>query len=237
MDTQSQAQIYPADQRGHVSSASGQSIHTFNFGSYAAEGREPFGPLNLFSEDSLVAGASLTRQVEAPTEIILLPIVGGLDYTYAEVTTPLEPGQAGVLSLAAGTTYTVTNPYPSESIRCVQCRLKKPQSDFSPVNRQTEFDLQQPNHLVSFLGASDAGYQGFIGRFGGRQEGTYPVAPASDGLPRRIFVFVVQGVFEVANRLLHEKDSLALVYEQTGMLEFEALSNDALLLLLDLPPA
>ncbi|GAB3551592.1 hypothetical protein GCM10027577_32300 [Spirosoma fluminis] len=237
MDTQSQAQIYLADQRGHIASASGQSIHTFNFGSYAAEGREPLGPLNLFSEDSLAAGASLTRQVEEPTEVILLPIMGGLDYTCADVTTPLEPGQAGVLALAAGMTYTVTNPYPSESIRGVQCWLKKPQCDFSPANRQTEFDLRQPNRLVSLFGEPDAGYQGFIGRYGGRQEGTYPVALAPDGQPRRIFVFVIQGVFEIANRLLHEKDSLALVYAQTGMLEFEALSNDALLLLLDLQTA
>jgi hypothetical protein len=42
---------------------------------------------------------------------------------------------------------------------------------------------------------------------------------------------VLQGVFEIANRLLHERDGLALTYQQDDVLEFEALSNDAVLIL------
>lgn len=45
------------------------------------------------------------------------------------------------------------------------------------------------------------------------------------------FVFVLYGVFEVANRLLHQSDGLALEFTDDGKVEFEALSNEALLLL------
>lgn len=44
-------------------------------------------------------------------------------------------------------------------------------------------------------------------------------------------MFVLYGVFEVANRSLHQSDGLALEFTDDGKVEFEALSNDALLLL------
>lgn len=44
-------------------------------------------------------------------------------------------------------------------------------------------------------------------------------------------MFVLQGVFEVASRLLHAKDGLALRgFEEAA---FEALSNEAILLLIE----
>ncbi|WP_165699302.1 pirin family protein [Hymenobacter jejuensis] len=48
----------------------------------------------------------------------------------------------------------------------------------------------------------------------------------------RFFAFVVAGAFEVEGRLLHERDGLALWDVQE--VELEALSNDALVLVLEL---
>ncbi|QJW89994.1 pirin [Spirosoma taeanense] len=236
MDTQTMAQIYLADQRGRSESASVHSRHTFNVGDYAAEGREPFGALLLLNEDTLRAGASLTMAVQEPTEVVLLPIVGGLEYAYAGTFSFAEPGQSVVLSLAAGMAYTVSNPYESEFINYIQFWLTKPQYDFAPVVSQTEFDLARMNTLLPCFG-EPSGYQGFIGRYSGRQEGTYTVTAATDRQNRQLFVFVVQGVFEVANRLLHDRDGLALTCDQAEVLEFEALSNDAVLIVIDLATA
>jgi hypothetical protein len=66
-----------------------------------------------------------------------------------------------------------------------------------------------------------------IGKFDGRKEGTHIVTDAGKG----IFVFVIEGAFEVQNRLLQLRDGLALW--NTASIEFEALSNDAILLLLE----
>ncbi len=243
MDRQTGAHIYLAEQRGRSETDFFRSYYTFNFGPYIAEERESFGALCLLNDDTLRAGASLTMQVEEPMEVVLLPIIGGLDYTNNGSTDFLEPGQAGILSLAAGMTYQIANPYEAEFINCIQFWLRKPLSDFSPAVVQTEFDLAKLNTLLPFLGDVNAeigqssGYRAFIGRYQGRQEGMYSVESVINGQTRRIFVFVLQGVFEVANRLLHEKDGLALQYERDAVLEFEALSNDALLILIDLSSA
>ncbi|WP_375447664.1 pirin [uncultured Fibrella sp.] len=232
-NTQVQAQIFLADQRGSSETDFFRSYHTVNFDSYVAEGREPFGALWLLNDDTLRPGASLTMQAEQPVQVVLMPIIGGLEYAVDGATHFLKPGQVGVLSLASGMNYSVINPYPSELINCLQLWLTMPEIGSFPTVSQINFDLSTPNTLQPFLsnvpGPDPAG---FIGRFAGREEGTYPIGPLAEGEVKRMFVFVLQGAFEVANRLLHEKDGLALTYQQEAVLEFEALSNEAILIVL-----
>lgn len=234
MDTQTPAQIFLADQRGYSETAALRSHHLFNFGPYIAEGREPVGALCLLNEDTLRPEASLTMQVEQPMEVVLLPVVGGLEFASEGVTHFLEPGQAGILSLKAGMSYRVTNPYPAGFINYLQLWFARDQTVFSPVVSQMEFDLALPNTLLPFFGnvPEQPACSGFIGRYAGREEGAYAVGPTAVGQTKRVFAFVLQGVFEIANRLLHEKDGLALTYQHDDVLEFEALSNNAVLLIL-----
>ncbi|MBC8151880.1 MAG: hypothetical protein H7Z72_03115 [Bacteroidetes bacterium] len=46
-----------------------------------------------------------------------------------------------------------------------------------------------------------------------------------------IFVFVLRGVVDVQHRLLHETDGLAWLNVPGGVVEFESLSNESILLL------
>lgn len=225
MDTQTQAQIFLADQRGHSQTPVLRSFHTFNFGSYQNDSRTPFGALQLLNDDSLVAGASLSLTVEQPTDVLLLPINGGLEYTCDLTSGFLEPGQSGLLSLTSGMNYTVSNPYETETIDLLQLWLTRPADSSVSGFADTTFDLSQKNKLLPCFPTS-AESRAFIGRYDGRAEATLTVTP-----DQRVFVFVVQGVFEVQNRLLHERDGLALTDVQGNTVEFEALSNDAILLL------
>ncbi len=239
MNTQTEAQIYLADQRGRSETDFFRSYHTFNFGQYVAEGRAPFGPLHLLNDDTLRAGATLTLRVEQPMEVLLLPVSGGLEYKSDGATGGfVEPGQVQLLSLPAGMTYSVSNPYETESINFIQLWLATPAKDTSPTIRQNSFDLTTKNTLLPLFGRADGethpNSAGFIGQYAGRQDDTYSVTAAADDQTKGIFVFVLQGAFEVANRLLHEKDGLALRYTQDDVLEFEAPSNDAIVLLIDL---
>ncbi|MBO0931767.1 pirin [Fibrella aquatilis] len=229
MDTQTQAQIYLADRRGVSGNAVLRSLHTFHFGAYRAEGREPFGPLCLLNDDTLTASASLTMQAEVVTTALLLPIMGGLEYQVGTAASDfLEPGQVGILSLMAGETYTISNPYETETINCLQLWLAGGQASFTPSVIQTPFDLTDQNKLLPLL-HGDSANRVYIGRYGGRQEGLYQLINSANGL----FILVLQGVFEVANRLLHEKDGLSLLDPQHGAVEFEALSDDAILLVVE----
>ena len=228
MDTQTQAQIYLADRRGCSENAVLRSFHTFNFGGYVAEGREPFGALCLLNDDTLHAGARLTMQVERPTRVLLLPIMGGLEYQVGTADSDfLEPGQVGQLALVAGDAYTLSNPYEMASINGLQLWLAD-DTPSAPAVTHTAFDLTQQNTLLPLL-ADGVKNRVFIGRYGGRAEGVHQLANSANGL----FVFVLQGAFEVANRLLQEKDGLSLLEAKDGAVEFEALSDEAILLLVE----
>ncbi|MDB5242710.1 MAG: pirin, partial [Spirosoma sp.] len=114
-DTPVEAQIYLAEGRGCTETMLQRSYHPFNFGDYQAEGREPFGALQLLNDDTLRAGAHLTMRVEKPMTVMLLPVTGGLEYKCPLASGFLEPGQVSLLSMAAGMNYTISNPYDTES--------------------------------------------------------------------------------------------------------------------------
>lgn len=231
-------QIFLNAQRGLTENGALRSAHTLNTADYVAEGREPVGRLRQFDDETLRPGQRLDRTAAHRCQVLLVPLTGGLDYFGGEQPpAALQPGEAVAMPLPAGAPYAILNPYATEAINYLHLVLTNPRTNAStnvPAPRVVAFDLTTPNHWQPF--ALEPGCTGLIGRFGGRQEGTYTVQNASESQPVRLFVFVVQGVFEVANRLLQARDGLALTYAQASELDFEALSNDALLLLLDLRP-
>lgn len=68
-----------------------------------------------------------------------------------------------------------------------------------------------------------------IGKFTGRHDVVYTPANPHN----RLFVYVIDGAFEVQGRLLHPRDGLGL-WDEPDNIELEALSNDAIVLLIEL---
>ena len=242
MDTQTQAQIYLADQRGYSQVDHFRSYHNFNFGQYFEESRKPVGALQLLNNDLLKAGHSIRMQVEKNTEVVIIPVVGGLEYKSDVGNGFLETGQAQIFSLTQEMAYEIINPYETEWINYVAIWLTTTSPDFAPGLQLTEFDLQTKNELLPLFNENakrrqqQPVFRGFIGRYAGREEGIYQInSSVNDQSANGVFVFILSGAFEVQNRLLHEQDGLALTDIQNNAVDFEALSNDALLLLLEIP--
>lgn len=225
---QTEATIFLADQRGCTQSDWFRSYHGFNFGPYQAENREPFGSLRVFNDDTLAGEKSLKMQVDENTEVILLPLVGAIEYSNSLGETGfLEAGQVQVFSAAQGMEYEITNPYSDELVNFLQIWISGQKEQFIPKTTQNAFNFQDKNQLIPLFSTQA---QVFIGKFGGREEGVYTVQhPEKNG----VFVFVIEGAFEVQNRLLHPRDGLLLRHVES--VEFEALSNDAILFLLEIP--
>jgi redox-sensitive bicupin YhaK (pirin superfamily) len=68
----------------------------------------------------------------------------------------------------------------------------------------------------------------WIGQFDGRQKGELSLSNNH----KDILVYVVDGAFEVQDRLLHAEDALLL--NSVDVVDFEALSNEAILLIFEL---
>jgi len=234
MIKQTQGQIYLAGQRGCTHLSWFRSFHTFNFGLYQDWNREPFGNLHAFNDDTLATGKSFKMQLEENTEVILIPVVGAIEYRNGLGKTGiLEAGQMQVFSASKGMEYEISNPYETELVNFLQIFLINNQQPFIPNVQEITIDLETRNQLFLLFSPKQKGMTinqeafGFIGKYSGRQEDVYHLTNPD----HRIFVFIIEGAFEVQNRLLEARDGLSLW--NLSKLEFEALSNDAIILIIE----
>lgn len=233
MSTAPKAIIYLGDNRGHVENEWMRSLITFNFGSYKAVNREPFGSLQVFNEDTLAAGQRIKMVLEQNTAVIIIPLVGTILFTDERGNeTYIDPGQVQLFAAAPQNSYAVTNPYENdELVNFLQIWLYKEMPDFTVKKEVLQFDPLQVNGLQSILSPAelDQNAYAYIGKYNGRSKDIYSLKNKNYG----IYCFVIEGAFEIQDRLLHAKDGLAIW--NTDEIDFEALSNGAILLLLELP--
>jgi quercetin 2,3-dioxygenase len=231
MLTNTEAKIYLADQRGCSQNERYRSYHTFSFGTYLNENRKPFGALHAFNDDTLKGGNTVKHQVQEDTAILLLPIVGAVRYSHNGVHRLLEAGQCHIFFVSKKSEFELSNPYENELINFLQIWFTIP-TLHNDHHCEFEFDLNtSKNKLIPFISSlqekQHLNMLGYIGKFDGREEGTYLREYADSG----VFIFVIEGAFEVQNRLLHPRDGLSL--RNVNKIEFEALSNEAIILLLE----
>ena len=96
-------------------------------------------------------------------------------------------------------------------------------------NAIVNFNFKKKNKLIPLFKNTIA--NAFIAHFDGGKEGYYPLKSKQNG----IFVYIIQGAFEFENILLESGDALSL--KGIEDVEWECLSKNALLLLLEIPLA
>jgi hypothetical protein len=98
----------------------------------------------------------------------------------------------------------------------------------SITNDASKVPIELTGHQNSLITLySHNHFRTHIGRFSGRADSVFNSTIDS----RHVFVYVIEGAFEFQNRLLEARDGLGLSNITTS--EFEALSNDAILLILE----
>lgn len=226
MTTQAKGKIFLSDERGCTQTEWFRSYNTFNFGKYRHEHKQAFGNLYVLNDDTLAGGHSIKLTVEESTLILLLPIIGAIVYEDNNGNTGIvNSGEMQMLYMDANSTVNLSNPYENGLVNFLQLWIKHP---FTPgnTNRLLHFDLKDRNKLISVTGKTKAQQHPAvaIGKFIGRHEAAYKTSNQNS-----VFVFVIQGVFEVQGRLLHARDGLAL-WNEPNEIELEALSNDAIVM-------
>lgn len=222
MIPQSPGKMYLSDERGLNEMPWFRTYNTFNFGHYFSEHKHPFRSLYVLNEDVLAGGKSLRMEVETPSDIILIPVVGAITYTTADGRHGgLEAGQAQVLHVTDA--FEVRNPYDHDLVKFLQLWISTP---VPTPDAFVAFDLSTKD-VLSTIHHTPA-YKISIGKFNGRGEGTYHLHDKQHG----VFIFNIEGAFEVQYRLLHDGDGLALW--EIDAVEIEALSNDAILLVIEI---
>lgn len=227
MKNQSKGKIYLASERGHAETDWFRSYNTFNFGGYQNPHKQPFGSLYVWNDDTLAPGRRLRFLVEDDSWIFVVPVVGAIVYKDNSKERKVEAGESLRIWVSKGTTVEIRNPYDNDLVNFVHGWIKAKQKVDDAV--VTSFSLDDNKNNLVEAGSFANDLKCAIGKFDGRTDGLYALAAETNG----VFVFVIQGAFEVKDRLLEGRDGLALW--NVADVEFEALSNEAILLLLELP--
>lgn len=253
MIAHSPAKIFLSDQRGLDETSRFRSYHTFNFGNYYNEHRHAVGDLYVLNDDSLAGGESLKMHVSEDSYIFLLPIVGAVSlFDSLGNQIVVNAGEVQVMHGGAGYNFELKNPFEKELINFLQIWVKapkpasfilQPKTNLAIDANKNSFTLVSPRAGTTTKGtalrrarAQNRGTtkQSYphiaIGKFSGRKDLVYQKKKYDHSL----FVFIIEGAFETEGRLLHARDGLSLTGRESEI-ELEALSNDAIALIVELP--
>lgn len=136
---------------------------------------------------------------------------------------PISAEQILTLKSSESNFLTLKNNLPSEKadILILELKSKSSENSFS----MEALNLNEKNTLIQI--SKNLGYPNFIGLYEGRKEQEYSLFEKE----RSVFGMVINGAFEFQNRLMETRDAIILTEIET--LEFEALSENALILFLE----
>lgn len=230
---QTKGKIYLSDKRGTKETTCFRRYCTFNFQEYFREDRRPLGGLYVFNEETLGGCQSLNFEVVRESYIILIPLVGSLDICCEDKVSTVEIEEIRVMKMSAKGAFNIKNPHHSELISYLQIWINAEQPIKTISGHSFPFELTSiVNQLkeVTAIASTDSEmpFRISLGQFEAREETIYPLS----GKTCLFYAFIIAGAFELEGRLLHAGDGLALW--NTKEVELEALSNSAMLLVIEL---
>ena len=223
---QVQAKIFLSEERGYFESDWFRTFNTFNFGAYTNQYKAPFETLYGFNEDTLAAGKQTSVEVPQNAVVVVIPLAGKIACITSTGEVLLRAGEACLVSVYKGTTVTFQNLLVKETVSYLHIWVAAKHEQHNNAQQLAGFDLrQQPGILCKIFDHKSVVLS--IGLFNGRSEGVY-----TSGSSGNVFAFVLSGVFELQNRLLHAGDGLA--FWKVQAVEFEALCNHAIIVLAEI---
>lgn len=229
MIKQTKGKIFLAAERGINETAWLRSYNTFNFGKYQHEHKQPVGDMYVLNDDTLAGRKSLRMLIGEDSYVIILPVHGAVETNNSLAVA----GQAQLVNAQRGTKIGFCNPFGKDPINFLQVWIK---SGAGKINSATQtFTYPDVNDHINRLVPVFSDTEGqlpfvfSIGKFSGRGETVYQKKQSNSFL----FVFVLEGAFEVEGRLLHARDGLALYDAEEA--DMEALSAGAIILLIEQP--
>lgn len=228
MNTISQGKIFLSNQRSIIESDRIKRYSTFNFEGLQNPAKEAIGNLYAIHDDTLNPNSDFNFYTRQQGYIFIVPISGNISYIDEQKNeTLVEVGKSLLVYLDKNAYIQLKNRYQEETINYLMVALKSeeiPQRSLAVLN----IDLSQANHLQSITSASLTFKIG-IGRYKGRGGSKYAISSSST-----LYCFVLAGTFEIDGRMLNNRDGIAL--SATEKIEIEALSDNAMLLTIELLP-
>jgi redox-sensitive bicupin YhaK (pirin superfamily) len=194
---------------------------------FFADSKDSFSGLEFFSDERLSGGHEMEIPISSGHSVFIIPITGDLILKCrAGNDIDIGVGQLLLIESPAFLNVTVSNPFQDAEINFLLFSLQNSKKLPASKCELVDFNLSKSaGKLIDILPNRSSRIS--IGIFQGRQESTYSLKGYG------FFCFVLAGAFEIQGCLLHAKDGLAIW--ETAEIEMEALSNNAVLLAIELP--
>lgn len=175
-----------------------------------------------FSDETLAPRKSRLFTPDQDVTVVLLPLVGTIVYESLESNyrNTINPEEIHVQPVKKGDYFSIKNPSADKLVNYLQIWLRH-----YSVGAKNSFSNYTDNALETILETQN--FKLHFGVFDGRNEADF----ITSNNQNTVMVFVINGAFEVQNRLLESRDCLALW--NTQKIEMEALSENAIILLLE----
>jgi quercetin 2,3-dioxygenase len=178
-------------------------------------------PIQKITDNTLLA-EKLLEPTSLAEILLFIPLVGAIELQYHNETVFVEAGQVCYVPRQA--IASIANPYKTELINYLEISLQN--TDESIIYSIYSFEFHIPNQLYKILNTPQ--FCGYLGTYNGRIDDELTMSIGY----KTVFVYVVNGVFEVQNRLLQSKDGLMLF--DVATIEFESLAENSILFLLEM---
>jgi redox-sensitive bicupin YhaK (pirin superfamily) len=205
------------------------NYNAFSLGKHSISRKSPVSRLYALNDDRLDAGKHIYLKILEDSDVILIPLSGAINYkdSLGNKGTIVQ-GQLLVLDMPAHTRIKVTNAAEHDVVNFLQLRIRTPEKTLYIHPQLSRFDLLHKNNkLIDVFSQQSA--TGCMAKLDKQTNIAYQLAHKRNHL----FAFVIDGIFEMQYRLLQPRDGLVLWdIDEVGM---EALSNNAVILLIEIP--
>lgn len=181
--------------------------------------------LSNFTEETLAPQKEKLYFFDNDCTLFIFPLVGAIDLKKSDESIEfIHINQLKIVDIKKYHSFSIINPYEDELVSFIYFKLNL--SSNLNTNEIINLDLNKNNQLIKLFENEQINIS--IGKYDLRREDVYDIMNNRNS----VFAFVINGAFEFQNRLLEDKDALFIWDIET--IELEALTNNALLLLLEL---
>jgi hypothetical protein len=235
--TKHASSIYFTEQGNLAESSPLGQQRTFCFGSHEYGQQNSPSSFGAVREQIMAGAHQVSLPATQDAYLLTLPLVGDVTVVPGPglgLSTLVGVGELHIQPVPAGSVVQLINPYDTHAISLMQLWLPAGSAALSFAQLITYDAEALNNQLIELAPEANAPlplpFRISLGQFAGRQQTHYQLKPEATQLS----AFVLSGTFELDGQLLHEDDGLTCW--DTAAIELEALSDNALLLLVELVP-
>ena len=226
---------HSAETRGHADHGWLNANHSFSFASFYDPNRMNFGALRVLNDDTISPGKGFGKHSHDNMEIITIPLKGDLEHNDSLGNIgAINEGEIQVMSAGTGIYHSEYNKNSDKFINLLQLWVMPKKQDVKPRYDQRSFKgLKKKNSVYQVLSPYPEDEGMWIHQDAWIHLGDFEEVTSVDYMLKKkgngVYIFVIEGIFKVANEKLEKRDALGVW--NTESITFEAQSKSQVLLI------